>query len=535
MGIPKEIRLVERPANTVVADTHHEGVNKYAVRQRKGYKNGQVLNGKTIGHIFDGKFVPSTKKEEHDTPSCLSFGGACFAHSVSMDLLDDLTKVFELKQVISILTIASLKVLYPGIKTNRYQTKYHSSFLSIYYPKASISSNSVKSLLDDIGSDLNKRIEFYNQRIARIEKDDHVLVDGTLKQNTSKINDLSDYSRKTRLRGVKDISILYAYNLEKREPICSEVFSGNSLDLSSFKTFIKDNNIKNGIITADKGFPPETIKECIKDNKDIHFLSPLKRNTTLADEYKAYEYNEILTRIEGKILAKKIQMKDGFYLYSFKDSSKAKLEEEDYLKNAKKSGVTFDNEKYKESSRLFGTIILESDYSMSCEAAYLSYANRWKIELVFRKYKLDLELTTTNKQNDFTIIGDEFINFIAATMTCRMVEKAEAANLLDTRSFGNLIDDLNQAWRYTAYKDDIRSGDGNWFDAQKFELKDMEKLGLIKPLVVVPPKKRGRPKSNKPQIVKAKRPRGRPRKNPIEPPKPKRPRGRPRKNPIPVN
>ena len=43
--------------------------------------------------------------------------------------------------------------------------------------------------------------------------------------------------------------------------------------------------------------------------------------------------------------------------------------------------------------------------------AYTCYADRWLLELVFNRYKNDEGLDRTNVQNDFPVIGSEFINF----------------------------------------------------------------------------------------------------------------------------
>ena len=37
---------------------------------------------------------------------------------------------------------------------------------------------------------------------------------------------------------MRDISILYAFDIEKKEPICSHVFPGNSVDAVSYRFFI---------------------------------------------------------------------------------------------------------------------------------------------------------------------------------------------------------------------------------------------------------------------------------------------------------
>lgn len=73
--------------------------------------------------------------------------------------------------------------------------------------------------------DTIKRRQFFQNHIANSQPG-RILVDGTLKQDSSRVNDLSDYSYKSRLAGTYDISLLYAYNVEKKESIASEVFTG---------------------------------------------------------------------------------------------------------------------------------------------------------------------------------------------------------------------------------------------------------------------------------------------------------------------
>ena len=94
-----------------------------------------------------------------------------------------------------------------------------------------------------------------NIRAENVVFSDHVLVDSTLKSNESKVNSFSDFSRKARLKGSRDISIIYAFDLEQMEPICSKCFPGNRLDVCAYNEFITENKITKGLIIADKGFP----------------------------------------------------------------------------------------------------------------------------------------------------------------------------------------------------------------------------------------------------------------------------------------
>ena len=65
MPIPKELLAVERPKNTVVI-AYGKNKDRFAVRQRVGCRNidGRHLpvNGPTIGHIIDDRYVPIIKE-----------------------------------------------------------------------------------------------------------------------------------------------------------------------------------------------------------------------------------------------------------------------------------------------------------------------------------------------------------------------------------------------------------------------------------------------------------------------------------------
>ena len=94
MAVPESIRSVARPSNTIVEDNGREGPNRYAVRLRAGVKyvpggNPQPRNGKVIGHIVDGKYVPVNAPVADARPEILQYGASAFVHSVSEDLLSD--------------------------------------------------------------------------------------------------------------------------------------------------------------------------------------------------------------------------------------------------------------------------------------------------------------------------------------------------------------------------------------------------------------------------------------------------------------
>jgi transposase len=131
-------------------------------------------------------------------------------------------------------------------------------------------------------------------RTAAVGMDHHLLIDGTLKSDESRVNSLSDFSRKAKLKGSRDISVLYAFDLDAMEPVCSKCFPGNMPDCTAYEAFVQECGITRGIIVADKGFPASAAKSHFTANPDLHYLNPIKRNSKLADSHALYDFTGIV-------------------------------------------------------------------------------------------------------------------------------------------------------------------------------------------------------------------------------------------------
>lgn len=284
MGVPKEIREVERPANTIVVDNGGEGVKRWAVRERKcsgAYvpgRNPQPVNGGVIGHIIDFEFVPVREPMGSNGPEELQFAPVALFRSVTEDVLEDLISIIDADDVYLMMAVAALRFAHPGISDKRLSTDYRRTFACIYYPDVPISANTVSAFQERIGIDGEKRREFFKKRVERVAENHHVAIDGMLKQDSSIVNDLSEFSYRSRMNGCKDISVLFAYDIELMEPICSEVLPGNTIDAEAYSAFIRDNHITKGILVDDRGSPPSQMEKELSDSPDLHFLTPLKRD-----------------------------------------------------------------------------------------------------------------------------------------------------------------------------------------------------------------------------------------------------------------
>ena len=508
MGVPKEIREVERPTNTIVCDNGKDTPFRYAVRERAASgkyvrgKNPQPKNGKVIGHIINFKYVPvpkggqkkakaEPKSEPEQMPGeneavvsqdaeVLTYGAPAFAYRFCDDIISDLLEIYDASDVYSIMVIAILRIIKPRISASRYASYYDSSFLKVFFPGTHLSKNHVGKLLNELGRYEGKRHEFFGKRLERVAAEHHIAIDGTLVTDNSIINELSQFSRKTRIKGTRDISILYAYDIEKMEPVCADVFPGNSVDSTSYESFVRENGITKGTILADKGFPPNQIREWLKNHPDLHYITPVKRDDQRIKKYSLNIYNTMVRGTECPVMGTKAKTDKGVFLYSFRDQKKASKEDFCFENRAMRKGK-LDGNKYDEKRKSFGTIVLESDLDMPMETIYQAYSQRWLLELVFKQYKNTLEIDHTSVQSSNSVNGTNFINAISSIISCRMLNAAKEAHVLDHLTFGDMLDDLREVQRrsdgFTA-EEIPRTDDVRWSHTIKCHRELMEKLHL---------------------------------------------------------
>lgn len=100
------------------------------------------------------------------------------------------------------------------------------------------------------------------------------------------------------------------------EPVCSKGFPGNMLDATSYRQFISENNITQGIIVADKGFPESATHEHFEQN-------PIRRNAKMIERHDMLTFTDLLPGHEGITCRKEKCRGINKWLYSFRDSRKA--------------------------------------------------------------------------------------------------------------------------------------------------------------------------------------------------------------------
>ena len=489
MSVPKEILAVERPMNIVVYVT---STGNYGVKKRVGcrYVNGRnvPVNDPTVGHIIDGKYVPIAKKDASSlAPTLLDWADAQLCENLFSDMIAEIEEVYSHDDAMKLYAMAVLRACNPDVKDCELQEKYQDSFLSEFHPGIPLSRNTVSKFLSDIGKQLSMIYAFMRKRAEKVGIDHHLLIDGTLKSNDSTVNTLSDYSYKSRLRNRNDISVLYAFDLEKGEPVCSLCYPGNMLDATAYSDFIDRCGISGGIIVADKGFPVSAIEDRLKENSNLHYLSPLKRSSLMIRDHAMLSFEGVLADGRGNIQYKRHPLSDGRFLYSFRDPVRAMKEESDYLRNRRKNR-DYDSGNYEKKSRSFGTIVFVSDTDLTPSQAWQCYSSRWEIELVMRFYKHALEFDDTREHSDYSVYGSEFADFISETLTYRLLNRLKEKGLLETQTYSKVMKTLKRAKK-------VKIGD-EWklVRINPVEEEGLRKLGLLQGEEPQSKRKRGRPR-----------------------------------------
>ena len=510
MAIPEEIRNVARPKNTIVVKRGN-GPLQYAVVERVGCKrvgeSNIPVNGYTVGHIIDGSFVAISDQVAQRKTELKDYADVVLIDSVSRSLLDELYAVYAASDALKIYGMALLRVCYPGVPCSRLSHYYESSWVSILFPSLPLGRNTVSSFLQNLGKSYSLIVSFMRNRVNSLAGGQHhIAIDGTLKEDNSSVNSLSHYSRKARVKGTMDITVVFAYDVDLREPVCSKVFAGNVLDSVSYQRFLSENGLKQGIVMADKGFPKKAAQDAFAASQGLHWLNPIKRNDKRIASHDMYSFTGMLDDRNRDILFKKEKLED-CYLYAFYDRKRAAKEEADYFKHHK--GKPFDAQYLSERDERFGTVVFESDVDTDPGVIYRMYDERWLIEECFRYYKNVADFDDTRVHSDYSGYGSEFVNFISSVMTSRIIRKFEETGLFCEMTYKDIMSKLASAKKVDVF------GNGEWEFVRTTKATEevLERLGLVPKPEEPPKRKRGRPKK------------------PVDPTIPKRKRGRPRKNP----
>ena len=455
MAIPKDILAVARPSSTVVKQRG----NRFVVIKRTSKRVGKrvvPIDIGMVGEIIDGKFVAQVSpKRTKKSIDIKDFGEVALCHKLGRDLLEELASIWSLNDAKRIYTIALLRAAYGDVRNRELMMHYVTSFASEWIPDVHLSEDSVSNFLQEIGQSYSLICKFMRKRIEEFGGKD-LVIDGMLKDYNSKDGYLSEFSRKARTKGSKDLSLLYAFDPKSKEPIAVKPYPGNMLDQTTINNFISENKIVNGMMIMDKGFCSEALFEQVDKIEGLSYLIPLKQNSAMIKKYQMDNPTEHLHEYkDATILYKKEKMANGKYLYSFRNPKIAYEQEVAYVQQADKK-EKFDSEKYTGKRTLFGLIVFKSKKNLDPLTVYLAYAQRWMIEVMFDMYKNIIDRDTVNVHSDYRVYATELINLLSIIISTRVKNLFVKTELSQKYSYNQIFKMLSK------YKKAKIEDNGNW-------------------------------------------------------------------------
>ena len=444
MAIPKHILAVERPKNTVVKQRGKRFVVIKRTSKRVG-KRVLPVDLAQVGEIVNGKYVECTtaKPVKKRSVEIKDYGEVALCHKHGQGLFEELAAVWNIADAKRLYAIALLRSAYGDIKNRDLSVHYETSFVSELFPGLALSEKSVSSFLQDVGQSYSLICQFMQNRV-KCFADRNIVIDGMLKDYNSEEGWLSEFSRKARTKGSKDLSLLYAFDPSSCEPIAAKPYPGNMLDSTAVNDFVEEYEIKRGLMVFDKGFWNESFFESISSNKDLAYLIPLKNNSSLIKKYEMDKPSDILIDYkESTILYKKERMSGGKYLYSFRNPKLAAEQETAYVQQKGKKG-SFSASDYEDRKSQFGLVTFKSERNLNPIVAYRAYASRWEIEIFFNLYKNILERDTVNVHTDYRVFATELINFISAVISSRIKMEFVKKELSKTYSYKQIFKYLSK-------------------------------------------------------------------------------------------
>lgn len=496
MAVPEDIRQVARPVNTVVEGrTNRDGATRYIVRERSGsvYSDGRSRprNGRIVGYIIDGKFVKRTDNEDvgPEEVSMMTWAVERLALDLTSDVISDLRSVYSEQEAEMLYAMAILRVRHPDLRNSRMRRDYTESLLSETFPSLPMSKNGVSEFLHRIGSAGGRIRRFLRARCSRLPAGALTAVDGMLETDNSRVNNLSAPSRKTKVRGNREVSMLFAYSIDRMEPVCFSIYPGNMLDSKAYADFIEENDLRDAVLIGDKAFTVRAARNQFDSDRELHYLFPIRRNAEVISQLGLRDYDGVLKTYTGVTCHVVFDVRSDVRYYSFRDAGRAAEEESAYLEGRKRNGKGIDADELARLRPRWGTMIFQSDLDLPPETVYEMYMQRWTIEEMFRLYKNIEEFDDTRVQSDFSVVGEHLVNFISTLITSRLMGEFLARGLLDRCGYTEVMEVLRRALRF-------RNERGEWvYRAQTDREKDaLRKLGLMPQL---PPKRKpGRPRKN---------------------------------------
>lgn len=422
-------------------------------------KRPKKITGKLLGKITEKEgFVVSDKERLRArnpliTHLSVKEYGVSFLITSILDQYPGLLQKHFPNHWQSIMVLSYGRILFSSPLKNIF-FHYHHSYLSELYQHVEVSPKQIGNLLREIGSNRTAIVSFFNEFRTL---DDCILFDGT--DITSCSNQIGINKKGKSKKGTFDrlINLMFVFSLGQKLPIYYRITPGNIKDVKSFKICLQESGVLDAVIIADKGFySSSNVAQLIDEG--LRFIIPLRRDSTLIDYSIAAradkEQFDGFFKFQDRIIWHYTPPYDGNKVTVFLDQELKTREEKDFLDRTETCPEKFTIDKFYQKQVSFGTIALLTNSDKTPEKLYRDYKSRDAIEQMIDTLKNVVDADRTYMQNEQSLEGWMFVNYIALHWYYRiyqlLVEKELISKYAPTDILKMLTEvrkvKINQTW-----------------------------------------------------------------------------------------
>jgi transposase len=411
----------------------------------KEKKRAQKITGKILGRITEAKgLVPSKASRSElvqlNQLSVKTSGISPLVESLMKDTLPALKKHFG-EDGESLYCASIMRLIHQSPLKNM-GLHFEQDFLSESFKDVLLSDKKMTALLRNIGGN-RERISAFFKEFSK--PGEHVLMDMTAIHSKSKEMSLNHAGYNSHRNYDPQANLLLLFSQTQHEPVYYRLLPGNIRDVKSVRLSLKEFGIHDAIFIADKGFYSDANILELEDS-ELEYVIPLKRNHSLI-EYAPIQkagkegFPKFFKFQERFIFAISKEISKNKILYTFLDDRLRLEEEQCYLNRiTTQKEEKYSIEKFHKKSHCFGTFtILTNLKDKKPEEIYELYKSRMEVEQAFDAFKNTLEADRTYMQNDQSMEGWMFMNYLALLAYWRILKLLIKKEFLAKFSVKDLI------------------------------------------------------------------------------------------------
>jgi transposase len=436
---------------------------RYYLYQVKSFWDKESKRSKKVTEAFLGRITElgliKGKKSKKILSIPLSssycvqeYGIVRFLHDDNIDVLNVLKAHFgQLYESIFAAAINRFAYHAPLKNMEHYYTQSYSKDL---FPAAQMGDKSLSQLLLTIG----RQRDLVTKVMQHFVQGQHfLLMDATQVLSMSPTLESAQIGYNASGGYDPHVNLMYLFSTDAQLPVFYRLVPGNIREVSAMALTIRESQVKNAVIVADKGFYSKENIDQLDDEK-LQYIIPLKRSSKLIDytpmETKGRKgFSNFLRYNERVVWYSDTQINENQRVILFLDEDLQRNEQKDYLTRVEKNldqkpekqTKSYTLEKYHLKAQQIGTIALLTnlDTKNTPQQIYEFYKCRAAVEILFDTFKNILFADVTYTRSNEALEGWLFINHIALIFYYRLYKRLMQHNLLKKYSPKDILMHLN--------------------------------------------------------------------------------------------